>query len=105
MRKLPPPRVVELVPVAPARPGNEPVVECELGPLFDELTRCREAEEAASKAADEADRRCEEIEEEWHRVYDACEEAYDRWADARKALDNASAALAKARHESLFEEE
>lgn len=41
----------------------------------------------------------------WHRVYDACEEAYDRWADARKALDDASAALAKARHESLSDEE
>ena len=92
VRKLPPPRTVDLVPVAPVRPGNEPMVERELGPLFDELTRCREAEEAASRAADEADRRREEIEEEWHRVYDACEE-------------DASAALAKARHESLSDEE
>ena len=97
-RKLkPPPRVVPATEPLSRAPGNEPVTEPGLGPHFDELTRCREAEEAASRATEEADKRCEDIEEEWHRVHDACEVAYDRWYDARAAVVEASAALARAR--------
>lgn len=65
--------------------------------LFDELTRCREAEADASQAADQADHKFEEASEAFDRAYDEHEAAYDRWSDASAALRAASAALAEHR--------
>ncbi len=100
-RKLPPPYLAELraaaelVPII-ERPSNEPIAP-DMAALFEELTRCREAEAEASQAVDQADHKFEEASEAFDRAYEEHEAAYDRWSDARDAMRKASAALAEHR--------
>lgn len=94
-KRKPPPRVVP--DAVPLSKPPELVADPGLGPLFDALTQAREEEEAASRACDEAERAWDEASDAFDRADEAFNAAMDRHLEARAALTEASAVLARAR--------